>query len=144
MTNKEKLERVKNIETDQIDLMNSLKVLDNSIKVIDHESNEYATAMEIYRQHTAEMKSLISEKTLILLSLGFTPSDGMIDESIRETELWKQIDSKEAEADVYSSRQSICTNCPEFVTISGQCKVLGEFVSDYAVPEDSSCPIGNW
>jgi hypothetical protein len=148
MTNKDKLNRVKEIEAQQMSLMDGLKVLDNSIRSLDPESNEYLTAREIYDEHSAEMKGLISEKVPLLLSLGFSPENGMIDDSIRDTDLWKSLEDDitviMASEEIAASRHSLCTNCPEFVTISGQCRLLGEFVSDYAALEDSSCPIGNW
>ena len=144
MTNKDKLNRIKEIEAEQVLLMHSLKVLDNSIRTLSSESNEYLIAREIYDEHSIEIKALISEKIPLLLSLGFSPANGMVDESIRDTDLWKQIETDQINSDIAESRVSVCTNCPEFVTISKQCKPLGVFVEEYSLIESSSCPIGKW
>jgi hypothetical protein len=49
-----------------------------------------------------------------------------------------------ASEEVSAARYSLCTNCPEFVTISKQCKSLGVFAEEYSSIESSVCPIGNW
>jgi hypothetical protein len=148
MTNKEKIDRIKELEDQQLPLINGLKILDNSIRTLDSESNEYLTAREIYDQHSVEMKALISEKVSLLLSLGFFPANGLIDESIRETDLWKSLENdipeNMASEEISNLRYSVCTNCPEFVTISKQCKPLGVFAEEYSLIESSSCPIGKW
>jgi hypothetical protein len=148
MTNKDKLNRVKEIEAQQMSLMEGLKALDNSIRTLESDSNDYLTAREIYDEHSAEMKVLVSEKIPILIDLGFNPSDGLIDESIRDTNLWKSLEDYieviMASEEVYAARYSLCTNCPEFVTISKQCKPLGVFAEEHSLIESSTCPIGNW
>lgn len=149
MTNKDKLNRIKEIEAEQMPLMDSLKVLDNLIRTLASDSNEYLTAREIYDQHLIEMKALISEKIPLLLDLGFIPANGLIDESIRETNLWKSLENDISEIimaseEISAARYLLCTNCPEFVTISKQCKPLGVFAKDHSSIESSSCPIGSW
>jgi hypothetical protein len=144
MTNKETLNRIKDIEIEQLNMMDSLKAADNLIRTIDHQSEGYQTALEIYTQHNEHMQSLISEKVPLLLSLGFFPSGGLIDESLRETDLWKSIEANKINAEDAEARYSLCTNCPEFVTISKQCKSLGVFAEEYSSIESSVCPIGNW
>jgi hypothetical protein len=148
MTNKDKLNRIKEIEAHQMSLMNALKVLDNSIRTLESDSNEYLTAKEIYDEHSAEMKILIAEKIPLLIDIGFNPSDGLIDESIRDTDLWKSLENDivviMASEEVSTARYSLCTNCPEFVTISKQCKSLGVFAEEYSSIESSVCPIGKW
>jgi len=148
MTNKDKLNRVKEIEAQQMSLMEGLKALDNSIRTLESDSNDYLTAREIYDEHSAEMKVLISEKIPILIDLGFNPSDGLIDESIRDTNLWKSLEDYieviMANEEVSAARYSLCTNCPEFVTISKQCKTLGVFAQEHSSIESSTCPIGKW
>lgn len=143
MTNKDKLNRIKEIEILQAPLNSELKVLYGTI-TSDIEKSIYSIAQGIYSEKTIEMKSLIAEKTNLLISLGFTPSDGLIDESLRETFLWKQLEADYASTETADFRYSICTNCPEFVTISKQCKPLGVFAKDHSSTESSSCPIGNW
>ncbi len=144
MTNKEKIDRIKQIELDQLPLIKSLDILDNSVRTLSHKSDEYLIAKEIYDQHSIEMKALVIEKISLLISLGFNPKDGMIDESLRNTDLWKQIESEETAPEISNSRFLICTNCPEFVTISSQCKKLGVFAEEYSKLDSSSCPIGMW
>lgn len=149
MTNKEKIDRIKIIEAEQLPLLESLKILNNSIRNLSNESNEYLIAKEIYEQHGKEMKTLVSEKTLLLLDLGFIPSNGLIDESIRNTDLWKNLEKDVSEIiiaskEVANARQSLCINCSEFVAISKQCKALGVFVEEYSLIESSSCPVGKW
>lgn len=148
MTNKDKIDRIKAIEAEQLPLLESLKILDNSIRNLSHESNEYLIAREIYDQHGTEMKALVFEKIPLLLSLGFIPSDGLIDDSIRDTDLWKRLENDitviVASEEVSAARYSLCTNCPEFVTISKQCKPLGLFAQEHSSIESSTCPIGNW
>lgn len=149
MTNKDKINKIKEIEAEQVPLINSLKVLDNSIRTLSSDSNEYLTAKEIYDEHTIEMKALVSEKITILLGLGFFPANGMIDESIKNTDLWKSLENDVAEVimaskEISDARYSLCTNCPEFVTLSKQCKTLGLFAQEYSSVESSTCPIGNW
>jgi hypothetical protein len=149
MTNKDKINRIKEIELEQLPLMDSIKILDNSIRVLESDSNEYLIAREIYDQHSAEMKVLISEKVSLLIGLGFAPTSGIINESIRDTDLWKSLENDVAEVvmaseEVSSARYSLCTNCPEFVTISKQCKPLGLFAQEHSSIESSACPIGNW
>jgi hypothetical protein len=148
MTNKDKINRIKEIEAEQMPLINSLKVLDNSIRTLSSDSNEYLTAKEIYDEHTIEMKVLILEKVSLLSSLGLFPSNGVIDESIRDTDIWKNIENDitlaMASEEVSIARYSLCTNCPEFVTISKQCKPLGLFAQEHSSIESSTCPIGNW
>jgi hypothetical protein len=145
MTNNQyKLQRIKSIEDEQSGLINEINILFPSIDKEIKNENELV-ALDIYKEKTQVMKDLIFEKLKLLLDLGFKPQDGMIDMSLRETSLWKSIEEEQdSPTDIYNYRQSVCTNCPEFVTISGQCKVLGEFVSEYAMLENSSCPIGNW
>jgi hypothetical protein len=149
MTNKEKIDRIKAIEAEQLPLLESLKILDDSIRNLSHLSSEYLIAREIYDQHGIEMKTLVLEKITLLVGLGFIPSDGLIDESIKNTDMWKSLENDVTEIIMASEetsnlRYSLCTNCPEFVTISKQCKPLGVFAEEYSLIESSSCPIGKW
>jgi hypothetical protein len=148
MTNKDKINRVKEIEAQQISLIDGLKVLDNSIRDLDPNSNEYLMAREIYDEHSADMKDLISEKIPLLLSLGFFPKDGMVDEPIKDTDLWKSLENDieviMASKEVSDERYSICTGCPEFVAISKQCKKCACFMDSKTKLAEYSCPIGKW
>lgn len=143
MTNKDILNRVKQIEIEQGPLNDEIKIL---YEIINRhgEDTEDLVSQEIYYEKNSIMKSLIAEKTNLLIGLGFTPVDGLIDESLRETALWKQIDADYVDLETADLRYSACTNCPEFVTISKQCKSLGVFAKEYSAIESSTCPIGNW
>jgi len=92
MTNKDILNRVKQIEIEQGPLNDEIKIL---YEIINRhgEDTEDLVSQEIYYEKNSIMKSLIAEKTNLLIGLGFTPVDGLIDESLRETALWKQIDA---------------------------------------------------
>jgi hypothetical protein len=149
MTNKDKINRVKEIEAQQLPLMDSLKIVDNLIRSLDSNSTEYTMAREIYDEHSIDMKLLISEKVSLLIGMGFKPADGIINNSIKDTDLWKSLENDVAEIimaskEVSDARYSLCTNCPEFVTISKQCKPLGLFAQEHSSIESSTCPIGNW
>jgi hypothetical protein len=149
MTNKDKINRVKEIEAQQLPLMDSLKIVDNLIRSLDSNSTEYTMAREIYDEHSIDMKLLISEKVSLLIGMGFKPADGIINDSIKDTDLWKNLENDVAEIimaskEVSDARYSLCTNCPEFVTLSKQCKPLGLFAQEYSSVESSTCPIGNW
>jgi hypothetical protein len=143
MTNIDKLNRIQEIEIQQRLLNDEIKMLYSTItKEINDES--YLIAQEIYNEKTLIMKSLVLEKIDIMIGLGFMPDSGSVNESLRETGLWKQIEKGEVKSEVADSRYSLCTNCPEFVTISKQCKPLGVFAKEYSSFESSTCPIGNW
>jgi len=140
MTKKDDLNRIKEIEAQQLLLIPEIKILRSSV----NSNAQDDTPLEILEEKIDEINLLRKEKALLLLNLGFQIVGVSIDEPLADTEMWKQIELEKASLEVSNSRYSLCTNCPEFVTISKQCKALGVFAEEYSSIESSSCPIGNW
>lgn len=140
MTRKNELDRIKEIEIQQLLLIPEIKFLRSSV----NNNAQDDTAPDILEEKIDEINALRKEKALLLLNLGFQMIGLSIDEPIVDTEIWKQVEQEKAPQEVVDSRCSICTNCPEFVTISKQCKPLGVFVEEHSLIESSNCPLGKW
>lgn len=140
MTRKSKLDRVREIEAKQLLLIPEIKFLQSAV----NNNAQEDIPLEILEQKIDEINIIRKEKALLLLNLGFQIVGKSIDEPLVDTEMWKQIETEKASLEVFNSRYSVCTNCPEFVTISKQCKTLGVFAQEYSSIESSYCPIGNW
>jgi hypothetical protein len=140
MTKKDELNRIKEIEIQQLLLLPEVEALRSVV----NNNPKDAIASEILEEKIDELGTLRKEKALLLLNLGFQITGISIDETFVDTEMWKQIDLAVAPLETSNLRYSLCTNCPEFVTISKQCKPLGVFAEEYSLIESSSCPIGKW
>lgn len=140
MTKKDNLNRVKEIEIQQLLLLPEINFLRSTV----NNNAQDDIAAGILEERVDEINLLRKEKALLLLNLGFHMMGTSIDEPIVDTEMWKQVDLADALPEVSNLRYSLCTNCPEFVTISKQCKLLGAFAEEYSLIESSSCPIGKW
>lgn len=140
MTKKDDLNRIKEIEIQQLLLLPEVKLLRSVV----NDNPKDARASEILEEKIDGLGALRKEKALLLLNLGFQITGISIDEPFVDTEMWKQIELANATLEVYNLRYSLCTNCPEFVTISKQCKTLGVFAEEYSLIESSTCPIGSW
>lgn len=46
--------------------------------------------------------------------------------------------------DLATSRYSICQACPEFISLTTQCKKCGCFMAAKTKLEKATCPIGKW
>lgn len=51
---------------------------------------------------------------------------------------------KYATDEVATSRYEICKVCPEFITLTKQCKKCGCFMAAKTRLESAACPIGKW
>jgi hypothetical protein len=142
MTKKDKLNRIKEIEIQQILLLPEVEAL----RSIVNSNPEDAVAPEILEQKIEELGIIRKEKALLLLNLGFQITGISIDEPFVNTEMWKQIDVdlEFVPLDTSNLRYSICTGCPEFVAISKQCKKCACFMESKTKLAGFSCPIGKW
>jgi len=52
--------------------------------------------------------------------------------------------TKYASDDLASKRYEICKQCPEFISLTTQCKKCGCFMSSKTKMEAAKCPIGKW
>jgi hypothetical protein len=52
--------------------------------------------------------------------------------------------TKMAEEPVSNARYDICVQCPEFVSLTKQCKKCGCFMAMKTKLESAKCPLGKW
>ena len=52
--------------------------------------------------------------------------------------------TKYALEDLANKRYEICKQCPEFISLTTQCKRCGCFMSAKTKMEAAKCPIGKW
>jgi hypothetical protein len=52
--------------------------------------------------------------------------------------------TKRASEELSEERFSICKGCPEFFSLTTQCKKCGCFMSAKTKLESAKCPIGRW
>jgi len=45
---------------------------------------------------------------------------------------------------IRQERMSICKDCPEFISLTGQCKECGCLMSAKTKLPNASCPLGKW
>jgi hypothetical protein len=66
-------------------------------------------------------------------------------QSLGQARPWHILSSElRATKDIASNRLSICTSCPEMITVTKQCKKCGCLMTLKTKIADSVCPIGKW
>jgi hypothetical protein len=66
--------------------------------------------------------------------------------SLGETRPWHLLDPNQYSEDEKLSKErlSICSQCPEFIKITSQCKKCGCIMNLKTKLENSTCPLGKW
>ena len=67
-------------------------------------------------------------------------------ENLGETRPWDLINpnTEWAESEVAEKRFSICQSCPEFISLTTQCKKCGCIMKAKTKLQKAHCPIGKW
>jgi len=65
---------------------------------------------------------------------------------VRDTKPWDLLnnDAPKATEEEAQRRYKICTECPELLKVTKQCKMCGCFMKLKVKLEESRCPIGKW
>jgi hypothetical protein len=67
-------------------------------------------------------------------------------QNLGDTRPWDLLNpnTQYVDEETQSNRLNICKGCPDFVSLTTQCKKCGCFMKFKAKLELASCPVGNW
>jgi hypothetical protein len=67
-------------------------------------------------------------------------------QNLGDTRPWDLLNSntKYVTDEVFSDRLNVCKSCPEFISLTTQCKKCGCVMKFKTKLENATCPIGKW